>query len=309
MYSASEMKQRILQFVKDWVTNTKSKHGEHFGSSRLESTCKQQAEYVHYISNSNTPFIKVHPATGVKTYKPDRGGKVEVFHSVLGTFANQGTSSELAHAITVCGTGQWSYRQWWRKQLFHNRTNVKEPPHLRPWLSLHIDDALDSLKCDSVFSEGDVPRLKISKAPKLERFCYDYFKDQLAREKDKPGQYENARICPCSECTARRKWCLCPICSMSRNGITGADMLKDYYKHVSTTVNDLAQSEHSDKSDSLLKLRTWLFACINSYREVENTFDFCHIWEGMKSVDYDEELLRNIVEIADASIFIASQPV
>ena len=144
-----------------------------------------------------------------------RGEKVEIFHAQQGDFSNGGCRARLAQAQTIEGAVMFTMDRQ-QEANYHSGT-VSSPvvPNYRLWVRLAANREARRSGRRVPFPDAVEPR-----PDSRERFLYDYYLEQLEREKS--GLFTGELThCPCDSCSARRETCDCLACSSFRRRDAG----------------------------------------------------------------------------------------
>ena len=144
-----------------------------------------------------------------------RGEKVEIFHAQQGDFSNGGCRARLAQAQTIEGAVMFTMDRQ-QEANYHSGT-VSSPvvPNYRLWVRLAANREARRSGRRVPFPDAVEPRLD-----NRERFLYDYYLEQLEREKS--GLFTGELThCPCDSCSARRETCDGLACSSFRRRDAG----------------------------------------------------------------------------------------
>lgn len=146
----------------------------------------------------------------------DRGEKVEIFHSMQGDYSNTGCRATLAQAQTMEGAMMFTMDKQ-QEALYHeHKASSPTVPHYRPWLRLEANSLARRAGMALPHPDEIEPR-----PDNGERFLYDYYVEQRARERESDFSDEAMVRCPCRRCVERRRHCKCDACAAAR-GVAGS---------------------------------------------------------------------------------------
>ena len=221
-YSAETIRERIYGFDDDddnswvarWLGSVDPRTGDVLGTRATEkalANCMKNIEYIVDTDRHLMPLKKLpYQKHDLVVQKSTRGEKSETLHSVLGHFANPGTRPLFAQLLQQEGIVSMNMRQ--DAQLAFQRGEQTSPDveHYEPWLMNKANALADAAMMPRPYKD-----VKTVGKDNGERFLWDYYQEQLEREKHVVFE-DGMKFCPCAKCSSRRETCECKVCEAAR---------------------------------------------------------------------------------------------
>lgn len=262
-----------------WPEKVDSETNETLGTRATTTVLENQRAHCNHICDvaSHTQVLKAKPNQkhNLVQKRTTRGGKVEIFHSVQGDFANGNMKPNTGQMLIEEGAVMFTMDR--DAELKYQMGIARSPDvfHYRPW-DMHLANKLAAMTQMPI----PYPTLEPLQEDNGERFLYDYFLEQVCsrrvlyffscrcvvrsgsasprsvfvrdyceqeqREKD-CEYFEGMTCCPCSFCTKRRENCDCDACTSSRQapgafaGQPLADFLQNNKEDAATKLQEAAR--------------------------------------------------------------------
>ena len=189
------------------------------GTATSDQAVALQMTHVHEIVDLGNESILLRPKPNQRhnlVEKRTTRGKVESFHHVAGDFGNTGMTPRAAHMLHMRGVHRWNAERKQFKEYHSFKANDLQVINFSPWLQYRANALAAMSGLPRPYPE--LPRLQVDTG---ERFGYDYFLAQKAREADSPDSFTgHPKMCPCEGCALRRTSCVCLACATIRGDVS-----------------------------------------------------------------------------------------
>jgi hypothetical protein len=255
-------------WARKWPCAVDEKTGDTLGTRGTDAALRNAEPHCESICDVEHHTLtlkpKPHQKHGLAEKKKVRGSKVEALHAVQGHFANGGMRALTAQMLTEEGGVRFTKDH--QAALLYQRGQrlSPRPDHYRPWLRREANTLARAAGMPLPY-----PDEPVLEADTGERFLYDYYVEQLEREK-KHDFTQKLSHCPCEVCAAKIQSCPCAVCDMFRRAgaappsgelnawiVANTDTTKAALQAAATRTEDLQRRQQLEQLARFVTIGAW----------------------------------------------------